>query len=99
MSGSEFGDRFVEAVLILDIGHTSRHPTDGTASAVAALVGGDSQRFAVAGMEVDLDRPPELRYSEVESDIAVTGEFDSMLTHETANPGSTQGFGHADLGM
>ena len=99
MSGRQFGDRFVELFLVLDIGHTTRHPTDGTGGAVAAIVGSDSQCLAVAGMEVDLDRPPELRYSEVESDIAVTGEFDSMLANQTANPGSTQGFGHADLGM
>jgi hypothetical protein len=53
----------------------------------------------MARVEVDLDRPAEFRYGEVEPDIAVAGKFDAVLANEPANPGPTQCLGDADFGM
>ena len=99
MSGGEFGDRFVELVLVLGVGHAGRHPPDGAGGAVATRIGSDSQRFAVPGMEIDLDRPAEFGDREVEPNVPVAGEIDSMLTHQTSNSGPTEGVGDPHLRM
>jgi hypothetical protein len=99
MSGNQFGDRLVEPFLVLDIGHASRHPADAVGGSVAARVGSDAERFAVAGVEVDLDRPAKFGDREVEADVAVAWEFDAMLTNETSHSGPTQGLSDPNLGM
>ena len=95
MVGGDLGDCLVEALVVLRLGDARRGPTDGASGMVTTSVRCDANRFTVPGVEIDLDRPAELGYREIESGFAVTRQVDVMLAHESSNSGSAQRVGDA----
>ena len=99
MVGGDLGDGLVEAVVVLRLGDACRGPTNGASGEVTTRVRCDANRFAVPGVEIDLDRPAEFGYREIESGFAVAGQVDVMLAHEASNSGSAQCVGDAHFGV
>jgi hypothetical protein len=95
----DLGDRLVETAEVLLGRDARRDPAGRSRSAVSVGVGCSPQRFAVTGVEVDLDRPAELGNGEVEPGFAVIRELDAVLANEPAHSRMPQSVGDPDLGM